>query len=91
MTLTDVAEEFCAPILPSPYSASQTDVREWLPKSAAPCLYMQATYDRSVPESTLSYFTETVPNLKGKEEGRGSSFYFLGAASSLFKCDLKFC
>src|SRR5512143_2503091 len=43
---------------------SQVDVRGWLPKITVPCCYIQATGDRSVPESSLFDFIELVPDLR---------------------------
>lgn len=40
------------------------DVREWLSKITIPCLYIQATSDRSVPRSCMSDFIELVPDLR---------------------------
>ena len=45
---------------------SQVDVREWVSKLTIPCLYIQATFDRSVPASSLFDFTEAVPDLRVK-------------------------
>jgi pimeloyl-ACP methyl ester carboxylesterase len=43
---------------------SQVDVRWLLPKLTMPCLYIQATSDRSVPVSALFDFTEAVSDLR---------------------------
>ncbi len=40
------------------------DVRHWLPRLNLPCLYIQATGDRTVPAACLADFTQTVPDLK---------------------------
>ena len=45
---------------------SQVDVREWLPTLTLPCLYIQATSDRSVPPSCLFDFTEAIADLRVK-------------------------
>ena len=45
---------------------SRVDVRGWLPKLTIPCLYIQATSDRTVPASSLFDFTETIPDLRVK-------------------------
>ena len=45
---------------------SQVDVRGWLPKLTIPCLYIQASSDRSVPASSLFDFTETITDLRVK-------------------------
>jgi len=45
---------------------SRVDVRGWLPKLTIPCLYIQATSDRSVPTSSLFDFIELVPDLRVK-------------------------
>jgi pimeloyl-[acyl-carrier protein] methyl ester esterase len=45
---------------------SMVDVRGWLPKLAIPCCYIQATSDRSVPASSLFYFTEAISDLRVK-------------------------
>jgi pimeloyl-[acyl-carrier protein] methyl ester esterase len=45
---------------------SRVDVRDWLPKLTIPCLYIQATFDRSVPASSLFDFTENVADLRVK-------------------------
>jgi pimeloyl-ACP methyl ester carboxylesterase len=42
----------------------ELDVREWLPKLKIPCLYIQATSDRSVPGSCLSDFTRAVADMR---------------------------
>jgi pimeloyl-[acyl-carrier protein] methyl ester esterase len=42
------------------------DVREWLPKLTIPCLYIQASGDRSVPASCLFDFTKAVADLRVK-------------------------
>lgn len=42
------------------------DVRPWLPRIAVPCLYIQATADRSVPAASLFDFIELVPDLRVK-------------------------
>jgi pimeloyl-[acyl-carrier protein] methyl ester esterase len=39
------------------------DVRGWLPHLSMPCLYIQATGDRTVPPSCLLNFVITVPHL----------------------------
>lgn len=43
---------------------SEVDVRRWLPKLTVPCCYIQATGDRSVPESCLFDFVDLVPDLR---------------------------
>jgi pimeloyl-ACP methyl ester carboxylesterase len=43
---------------------SQVDVREWLPKLTIPCLYIQATSDRSVPASSIFDFTKSISDLR---------------------------
>ncbi len=43
---------------------SQMDVRGLLPKLTLPCLYIQATSDRSVPASSLSDFSEAIADLR---------------------------
>jgi pimeloyl-[acyl-carrier protein] methyl ester esterase len=43
---------------------SQVDVRDWVSKLTIPCLYIQATSDRSVPASSLFDFTEAIPDLR---------------------------
>jgi pimeloyl-ACP methyl ester carboxylesterase len=45
---------------------NRVDVREWLPKLNIPCLYIQATSDRTVPASSLIDFTETITDLRVK-------------------------
>lgn len=40
------------------------DVRPWLARLTVPCLYIQATGDRTVPGAALSDFTSTVPDLR---------------------------
>ena len=45
---------------------SQVDVRDRLSKLTVPCLYIQATSDRSVPPSSLFDFIELVPDLRVK-------------------------
>ena len=45
---------------------NQVDVRRLLPGLTIPCLYIQATFDRSVPESSLFDFTEAIPDLRVK-------------------------
>lgn len=45
---------------------NQMDVRSWLPMIAIPCLYIQASSDRSVPASSLFDFIEGVPDLRVK-------------------------
>jgi pimeloyl-ACP methyl ester carboxylesterase len=45
---------------------SQVDVRQWLPKIAIPCCYIQPTSDRSVPPSCLFDFIELIPDLRIK-------------------------
>jgi pimeloyl-[acyl-carrier protein] methyl ester esterase len=45
---------------------NQVDVRGWLPKLTVPCLYIQASFDRSVPASSLFDFTETITDLRVK-------------------------
>jgi len=45
---------------------NQVDVRGWLSKLTIPCLYIQATSDRSVPASCLFDFIELVPDLRVK-------------------------
>ena len=45
---------------------NRVDVRGLLPKLTIPCLYIQATSDRSVPESSLSDFTEAISDLRVK-------------------------
>ncbi len=39
------------------------DVRPWLPRLTLPCLYIQATGDRTVPAKALLDFHQTLPNL----------------------------
>ncbi len=43
---------------------SQVDVRGWLSKISIPCLYIQATADRSVPPSSLFDYVESVLDLR---------------------------
>jgi pimeloyl-[acyl-carrier protein] methyl ester esterase len=45
---------------------SRVDVRGWLPKLTIPCLYIQASSDRTVPASALFDFTETITDLRVK-------------------------
>lgn len=45
---------------------NQMDVRKWLPLITIPCLYIQASSDRSVPASSLFDFIEGVPDLRVK-------------------------
>lgn len=45
---------------------NQLDVREWLSKITIPCLFIQATSDRSVPSSSLFDFIEAIPDLRVK-------------------------
>jgi len=45
---------------------SQVDVCGFLPKLTIPCLYIQATSDRSVPTSSLFDFIESVSDLRVK-------------------------
>ena len=45
---------------------SRVDVRGWLPKLTIPCLYIQASSDRTVPASSLFDFTETITDLRVK-------------------------
>jgi len=45
---------------------SQVDVRKWLPKLTLPCLYIQASSQRSVPASSLFDFAEAIPDLRVK-------------------------
>jgi pimeloyl-ACP methyl ester carboxylesterase len=45
---------------------SHMDARQWLSKITIPCLYIQATLDRTVPVSTLNDFTEATPDLRVK-------------------------
>jgi pimeloyl-ACP methyl ester carboxylesterase len=40
------------------------DVRPWLPHLTLPCLYLQATGDRTVPPQALHDFTQTLPHLQ---------------------------
>lgn len=40
------------------------DVRPWLPRLAVPCLYIQATGDRTVPAGALGDFTAAVADLR---------------------------
>ena len=40
------------------------DVRHWLAKTTVPCLYLQASRDRTVPPSALFDFVERVPDLR---------------------------
>jgi pimeloyl-ACP methyl ester carboxylesterase len=42
----------------------QTDVRTWLPRLTLPCLYLQATGDRTVPPQALQDFTAALPHLQ---------------------------
>jgi pimeloyl-ACP methyl ester carboxylesterase len=46
--------------------AGHLDVREWLPKLAVPCLYLQATEDLLVPASAVDDFVQSVPRLSVK-------------------------
>jgi len=43
---------------------SRMDVRRWLWKLTIPCLFIQASSDRSVPGASLSDFTQAVANLR---------------------------
>ena len=43
---------------------NRVDVRRWLPKLMVPCLYIQASSDRSVPASCLLDFMESVTDLR---------------------------
>ncbi len=43
---------------------SEVDVRPHLPRLKIPCLYLQATGDRTVPPRSLFDFTEAVPDLR---------------------------
>ena len=45
---------------------NHVDVRGLLPKLTIPCLYIQATSDRSVPGASLSDFTEAIADLRVK-------------------------
>jgi pimeloyl-ACP methyl ester carboxylesterase len=40
------------------------DVRPWLPRLTMPCLYIQATGDRTVPPQALQDFTATLPHIE---------------------------
>jgi len=42
----------------------KVDVRRWLPAIKIPCLYIQATADKTVPESCLSDFTQSITDLR---------------------------
>jgi pimeloyl-ACP methyl ester carboxylesterase len=42
----------------------RVDVRPWLPRLTLPCLYIQATGDRTVPAGALMDFTQALPDLR---------------------------